>query len=132
VGALEADEVVAAVLGWAKDDAVAFSLQLGDGLPVGGGGDGRGVGVDEADATITAGEKVFGGGEETFAEAVAALRDEGEAGWEEMVEEGFVADGSVGDDARGFAGCGDGGDVFCGVAKEADVDGGGLVERKGR
>src|SRR5205823_5710366 len=38
-------------------------------------GDGWGVGVDEADTAVAAGEKVFCGGEETFAEAVAALRD---------------------------------------------------------
>ena len=132
VRVLEADEVVAAVVRRAEDDAVAGLCEFGDGLLEGCGRDGGGVGVDEADAAVAAGEKVFGGGEETLAEAVAALRDQGEAGGEEGVEEGFVADGSVGDDAGGVAGCCDGGDVVCGVAKEADVDGCGLIESEWR
>ncbi len=103
MGALEADEVVASIVRWADDDAVAFFLQLGDGLLVGSSGDGGGVGVDEADAAVTAGEEVFGSSEEAFAEAVAALWNEGKGGGEEIVEEGFVPDGGVGDDACGFA-----------------------------
>ena len=118
VGAFEADEVVAAVVRGAKDDAVAGLCEFGDGLLEGGGGDGGGVGVDEADAAVAAGEKVFGGGEETFAVAFAALRDQGEVGGEKGVEEGFVADRGVGDDAGGVAGCGDGGDVFGGVRRK--------------
>ena len=95
-----------------------------------GGRDGGGVGVDEADAAVATSEKVFGGGEKALAEAFAPLRDEREVCREEVVEEGFVADRRVGDNASGFAGCSDGGYVFGGVLEEADVDGCGLIEGK--
>src|SRR5437868_2580326 len=126
--AFEADEVVAAILRWAENDAVAGLGEFGDGLLECGGGDGWGVGVDETDAAVSAGEKVFCGSEETFAVTIAALRDQREASGEKGVEEGFVADWGVGDDARGVARYCDCGDVICGVAKEANVDGCGLFE----
>src|SRR6202045_4388896 len=112
------DEPVAAIVRRAKDDAVAGLCEFGYGLLEGCGGDGRGVGVDEADTAVAAGEKVFGGGGGTFAVAFAALRDQGEVGGEKGVEEAFVADRGVGDDAGGVAGCGDGRDVICSVAEE--------------
>ncbi len=123
---LEADEVVAAVVRGAEDDAVAGSGELGYGLGEGGVGDGGGVGVDERDGGEAAGEDVFGGGEEALAKGVAALGDEAEVIWEETVKGGFIADGGVADKADG--GGGEAGEVFRGVHEEADVERGGLGE----
>ena len=91
MGLLEADEIVAAVVGASENDAVAGASQLCHGLLEGLGGDGGRVGVDEADGGEAASEDVLGGEEKTLAEAVAALEDEAEGGWEDAFEEGFVA-----------------------------------------
>ena len=69
VRVLEADEVVAAVGCGAEDDAVAGAGEGVDGALEGLGRNGGGVGVDEADTREAAGEEVFGGLEETLAEA---------------------------------------------------------------
>ena len=69
------------------------------------------------------------GEEEALAEGVAALGDKGESLGQEAGEEGFVADGGVGDQAGSV---GYGGQVFSGVAEEADVERGGLVEGERR
>jgi hypothetical protein len=124
VGVLEADEVIAAVVGGAEDEAVAGAGELVDGLLEGEAGDGGRVGVDEADGGEAEGEDVLGGVEEALAEAVAALGDEGEGGWQEAVEGGLVTDGGVGDESGGAAFLGYGGEVFGGVAQEGDVEGG--------
>src|ERR1700737_4232492 len=126
---VEADQIVAAIVRGAKDDAVAGFFQFGDGLIEGCGGEGWGGGIDEADAVVSEGEKIFGGGEKTLAETGAALWDESEVRREEAAEEGFIADRGVGDDAGCVAGGCDGGDVLCGVLDKADVDGCGLIER---
>ena len=114
VGVAEAYEVVAAVVRRAEDYARFARGEGFDGLLVGGGGDSGRVGIDEADGAVTAGKEVVRGVEEALAEGVAALRDEREAGGEEVVEELLIADGGVGDYGGG-ARAGESGEGVCGV-----------------
>ena len=71
MGVLEADEVVAAVVGGADHEAIAGPGEGADGELEGGARDGGRVGVDEADSAVAAGEKIFGSGEQAFAKALA-------------------------------------------------------------
>ena len=103
MGELEAYEVVASVVGATEDDAVTGFGQLCYCLLESGGfGERWGVGVDQADGAVAAGEDVLGSGQQALAEGVAALEDERRSSCgQDSVEESFVTGGGVADEPGG-------------------------------
>ena len=121
VRVLESDQVVSSVVRAAENDTIAGSIQLRDSLGKRQGRHGWRVGINQADAAIAAGQDILRCEQKTFAEAIAALRNQHETIRQQIVEHRLVAHGGVTDQPSGAAFRRDLREVLRGISQEANV-----------
>src|SRR5271170_4318659 len=102
---LQSDQIVATVLRWPKDNAIAFLLQLGDRLLKCSSRNGGRIGIDEANASIAARQKVLRSRKKTLTKAIATLWNQSKIIGQKVVEKTFIADRGVTDNAGCTARC---------------------------
>jgi hypothetical protein len=94
---LQTDQVVATILRWPNDNAIACLLQLGD-SPLKGNSRNRGrIGVNKANAPKTAGQKVLHRRKKPLPETIAALRDQSKITRQKIIEKTFIANRRIRD-----------------------------------
>src|ERR1700733_6602488 len=88
---LQTNQVVAPILRWPNDNAIACLLQFGDRQLEGDSRNRGRIGVNKANASKTARQKVLHGRKKALTETIAALRDQSKITRQEIIEKIFIA-----------------------------------------